>query len=118
MDASAIDLSGQVALVTGGGGGIGRAIALCMADMGANVAIIENIPERCEETAARIRALIAPISCFSMRRMSLRRLLPASTRARNSFAKAPSVAAMVLPSASCRRTGRKMALPYSMRSAT
>ena len=55
MDASAIDLTGQVALVTGGGGGIGRAIALCMADMGANVAVIDNIPERCEETAARIR---------------------------------------------------------------
>lgn len=55
MDASAIDLSGQVALVTGGGGGIGRAIALCMADMGANVAVIDNIPERCEEVAARIR---------------------------------------------------------------
>lgn len=55
MDASAIDLTGQVALVTGGGGGIGRAIALCMADMGANVAIIDNIPERCEEVAARIR---------------------------------------------------------------
>jgi NAD(P)-dependent dehydrogenase (short-subunit alcohol dehydrogenase family) len=55
MDASAIDLSGQVAFVTGGGGGIGRAIALCMADMGADVAIVDNIPERCEETAARIR---------------------------------------------------------------
>jgi NAD(P)-dependent dehydrogenase (short-subunit alcohol dehydrogenase family) len=55
MDTSAIDLTGQVALVTGGGGGIGRAIALCMADMGADVAIIENIPERCKETAARIR---------------------------------------------------------------
>ena len=55
MDASDIDLSGQVALVTGGGGGIGRAIALCMADMGADVAIIESIPERCEETAERIK---------------------------------------------------------------
>jgi NAD(P)-dependent dehydrogenase (short-subunit alcohol dehydrogenase family) len=55
MDASAIDLTGQVALVTGGGGGIGRAIALNMADMGAHVAIVDNIPERCEETAARIR---------------------------------------------------------------
>ncbi len=55
MDASAIDLSGQVALVTGGGGGIGRAIALCMADMGADIAIIDSIPERCEETEARVR---------------------------------------------------------------
>jgi NAD(P)-dependent dehydrogenase (short-subunit alcohol dehydrogenase family) len=55
MDASAIDLTGQVALVTGGGGGIGRAIALCMADMGADVAVIDNIPERCEEVAAQVR---------------------------------------------------------------
>jgi NAD(P)-dependent dehydrogenase (short-subunit alcohol dehydrogenase family) len=55
MDASAIDLTGQVALVTGGGGGIGRAIALCMADMGANVAVVDHIPERCDEVSARIR---------------------------------------------------------------
>ncbi len=55
MDASAIDLTGQVAFVTGGGGGIGRAIALCMADMGANIGIIDNIPERCEEVAAQVR---------------------------------------------------------------
>jgi NAD(P)-dependent dehydrogenase (short-subunit alcohol dehydrogenase family) len=55
MDASAIDLTGQVAFVTGGGGGIGRAIALCMADMGADVAIVDSIPERCEEVTARVR---------------------------------------------------------------
>jgi len=54
MDASHTDLSGRVAVVTGGGGGIGRAIALNFADMGADIAIIENIPERCEEVAARV----------------------------------------------------------------
>jgi NAD(P)-dependent dehydrogenase (short-subunit alcohol dehydrogenase family) len=54
MDASDIDLTGQVAIVTGGGGGIGRAIALCLADMGANIAILEVVPERCEEVSARI----------------------------------------------------------------
>ncbi|MEO6093590.1 MAG: SDR family oxidoreductase [Novosphingobium sp.] len=54
MDASDLDLTGQAALVTGGGGGIGRAIALCLADMGADVAVFDIVPERCEETAARI----------------------------------------------------------------
>ena len=49
MDNNDIDLSGKVAVITGGGGGIGRAIALCMADMGADIAIIESIPERCEQ---------------------------------------------------------------------
>lgn len=56
MDASAIDLTGQVAFVTGGGGGIGRACALCFADMGADVAVVDVIPERCAETAAQIEA--------------------------------------------------------------
>lgn len=74
MDASAIDLTGRVAFVTGGGGGIGRAIALCMADMGADVAIVDVIPERCEETAARIaergrRALTFPITVTDTERL-------------------------------------------------
>jgi len=54
MNASDIDLTGQVALVTGGGGGIGRAIALAFADMGADVTVLDLVPERCEETVARI----------------------------------------------------------------
>lgn len=56
MDASTYSLEGRVAFVTGGGGGIGRAIALCLADMGADVAIYELSPERCEETKAQIEA--------------------------------------------------------------
>lgn len=67
MNASDLDLTGQAALVTGGGGGIGRAIALCLADMGADVAVVESIPERCEEVRARIeergrRALTFPLN--------------------------------------------------------
>lgn len=69
MDASAIDLSGQVAFVTGGGGGIGRACALCLADMGADVAIVEVLPDRCAETVAEIekrgrRALAFPVNAM------------------------------------------------------
>lgn len=54
LKSSDLDLTGQVAFVTGGGGGIGRAIALCMADMGADVAIFEVAPERCEQTTAMV----------------------------------------------------------------
>ena len=56
MNSSDIDLTGQVAFVTGGGGGIGRAIALCMADMGAHVALVDVIPERCEQMTAEIES--------------------------------------------------------------
>jgi NAD(P)-dependent dehydrogenase (short-subunit alcohol dehydrogenase family) len=52
-----ISLTDQVAIVTGGGGGIGRAIALAHAAAGADVVIADIIPERCEEVAARVREL-------------------------------------------------------------
>jgi NAD(P)-dependent dehydrogenase (short-subunit alcohol dehydrogenase family) len=48
-------LKDQVAIVTGGGGGIGRAIALALASAGADIVIADIIPERCAETAERVR---------------------------------------------------------------
>jgi NAD(P)-dependent dehydrogenase (short-subunit alcohol dehydrogenase family) len=56
MDTGTLDLAGQAAVVTGGGGGIGRAIAICLAAHGADVAVIDVIPDRCDETVARIEA--------------------------------------------------------------
>lgn len=47
-------LTDRVAIVTGGGGGIGRAIALAYAAVGADVVIGDLVAERCEETAARV----------------------------------------------------------------
>ena len=48
-------LDGQAAFVTGGGGGIGRAIAIRLAQAGADVAIFDIVPERAEDAAARVR---------------------------------------------------------------
>ena len=53
-----IDLSGRSAVVTGGSRGIGRAIALRLAEQGADVAIsFRGNTAAAEETAAAIRAL-------------------------------------------------------------
>ena len=48
------DLSGRVALVTGGGTGIGKAIATLLAQRGADVAIASRRTERLEDAAREI----------------------------------------------------------------
>ena len=50
-----IDFSGKSAIVTGAGGGIGRAVSLALAQAGANVLVVDLSRETGEETAALVR---------------------------------------------------------------
>lgn len=50
------DMTGKAVLVTGAGGGLGRASALRLAEVGADLAILDLAGDALEETAAMIRA--------------------------------------------------------------
>jgi len=58
--ASMFNLNGRVAVVTGGNGGIGRGIALALADSGAAVAILGRNPQKNNRVLAELQAIGKP----------------------------------------------------------
>ena len=50
-----VDFTGQTAIVTGAGGGIGRAVSIALADVGAKVLAVDLSEASGEETAALVR---------------------------------------------------------------
>src|SRR5437764_115016 len=67
MRSSALfDLTGRVAVVTGGNGGIGRGIALGLAQAGAAVAILGRSKEKNQRVLGELEALGVPACALSV----------------------------------------------------
>ena len=53
------DLTGRIALVTGGSRGLGLQMAEALAEMGARLALVARKPEELEEARAHLRSVLA-----------------------------------------------------------
>lgn len=56
-DKTMFDLTGQTAMITGGGSGLGRLLALGLAEAGANIVVCSRRIEVCEQVVKEIEAL-------------------------------------------------------------
>jgi meso-butanediol dehydrogenase/(S,S)-butanediol dehydrogenase/diacetyl reductase len=71
-------LHGKSAIVTGGGGGIGTAIALCLAQEGADICVADVQPEPVRNTATQVEAMgrqALPLTCDVTRVQDVERMV-------------------------------------------
>src|SRR2546430_3448331 len=80
-----MELSGQVAIVTGAGRGIGRATALELAGMGADIVVAELDQAGAERTAAEVKGLGRRVSAVRTDETSRADLKAMAERARAEF---------------------------------
>jgi len=80
-----VELSGQVAIVTGAGRGIGRATALELATMGADIVVAELDRDGAERTAAEVKGLGRRVSVVRTDVTSRTDLTAMADRARAEF---------------------------------
>ncbi len=60
-----LGLAGRLCVVTGAGGGIGRAVSISMAKAGARVVLLDRDPATCGETQDALRALGTEAPCIA-----------------------------------------------------
>jgi len=56
------DLTGRVAIITGGSVGLGRQMAEGLAEMGANLVLCARKKERCQQAAEELQKLLETLS--------------------------------------------------------
>jgi len=59
-----LDLAGQVAVVTGASSGVGKAIALALAQRGVRLCLVGRQPETLEAVAHAARASSSQVRCY------------------------------------------------------
>jgi 2-deoxy-D-gluconate 3-dehydrogenase len=80
---ASFDLTGRVAVVTGGNGGIGRGIALGLADAGAAVAVFGRNEEKNERVISQLKAIGVPSAAVAIDLTNRADLEPALSRVEN-----------------------------------
>jgi 2-dehydro-3-deoxy-D-gluconate 5-dehydrogenase len=79
-DTSLFDLSGRTAVVTGGNGGIGRAIAVGLARAGASVAVLARNEEKNQRVLAELKSIGRPTLVSRLDVTDRAALVPAVTQ--------------------------------------